>query len=65
MWLLWDCLSAECQNKLVEYQRRRHRMVLQPPVSTQQLVTFQTEIEPLEEIERIMRQVPHSPRRVK
>lgn len=54
-WLLWHCLTAESREKLRKYQWRWHRKRLEPP-------SHYPEIETLEEIDRIMRHPPASPR---
>jgi len=61
-WPLWDCISVESLVKLSQYQWDRWGTRLD-------IITghdiYEPELEPIEEIDKIMRRRPHSPKRVK
>ena len=57
---LWDCLSDECRQRLAAYQWERYGqrldVALAPPVPA-----FRPFIEPVDEIDRLLRQPPRHP----
>lgn len=61
---LWHCLSKENKRKLARYYEQQFGMKLIAPKRGEPAVQCETKIEDLEEIDRIMRKVPHPARRV-
>ena len=54
--LLWDCLSAEDIGKLYSYQMETHGTELVDPHLPTKAVVQTGELEPLESIDKLMRQ---------
>ena len=60
---IWDLISKDSQKGLMRWQHEHHPGVkLEPPDEDKPLVTFVGKIEDLEEIDKIMRKPPASPR---
>ena len=60
---IWDLISNDSQKGLMRWQHKYHPGVkLEPPGEDKSLVTFVGKIENLEEIDKIMRKPPASPR---
>lgn len=62
-WSLFWCISAQSQAKLMQYHWDNYGFRLEIP-SLPGDFHYDTELEPLEELERLMRQKPHHPKRV-
>ena len=56
--LLWDVITINTREQLCKYQWRCHRKKLLPPDAHDKAVTVTGKVEDLEEIDRIMRQLP-------
>ncbi len=54
--LLWDLLSAEAIGKLYAFQMEHHGLKLVDPHEPVRAVTVAGEVEPPEEVERLMKQ---------
>jgi len=59
--LLWDCLSEECQKKLMQLMARLGCPDWQPPNGTPSRVRYDLKQESSEELARLMEQRPHHP----
>lgn len=57
-WQLWECISRESLIKLVLYQWKHYGQKLDV------LIDYYKELEPIEEIESLIRQPPHEPKQV-
>ena len=60
---LWFCLSEQNKSKLAQYYEQQFGMKLVPPGREKRGIECEVKIEDLEEIDRIMREVPHPARR--
>ena len=62
-WPLFWCISQEARVALMKYQWEHFGLRLNIPPEPFTPVSFSTQLESLEEIDRMMRQKPHRPRR--
>ncbi|KKN62239.1 hypothetical protein LCGC14_0513760 [marine sediment metagenome] len=58
MSMVWDLLSAEAIGKLFAFQMEHHGLKLTDPHEPVRAVTVAGEVEPPEEVEKLMRQAP-------
>ena len=60
---LWNMLSDEARERLRRFQWEHYHVVPNPPGEAVQLIIVSGKVEPLEEIDHIMRQPPRRPRK--
>lgn len=63
-WPLWQCLEPQVLAKLVAFQWKHYRTKLDLLTGPRANIHIDTQIESLEEIDRLMRTPPEHPKRV-
>ena len=67
-WKIWQCISDKARAKLEQYQWEHYGLkleMLNSPVPSTGDVVVPVQVEDIEEIDRLMRMPPKSPRKMK